>query len=158
MRRLLIYALLAVTICSCGIFKKVSEEQTVLRDSIYVERVELKDTTIYVPVPVEVYHTIAADSSHLETSVAFSDAWVDTTGMLHHNLQNKRTNLSATIPIPTKTIYTNATTQQEKIVVKTQYIKKKQTWKNWIIAVSAILLIFAYRKQIIKIIKRWLTN
>lgn len=159
MRRLVAYLSALILATSCGLFCKIPEEHTVdVRDSVYVEKVEYRDTTIYVPIPVESHSTVVADSSHLETSVAESDAWVDTLGRLHHSLTNKRDSLAAHIPVVKTTIYAQATTNSEQVITKIQYVKQKQKWKNWIIAISAILLIFAYRKQIIKLITRWLTH
>lgn len=159
MRRFIAYLATLMLACSCGIFCKVPEEHTVhIRDSIYVEKVEYRDSTVYVPIPVEVHSVVARDSSHLETSVAQSDAWIDTLGLLHHSLANKRDSLVAHIPMMTTTIYAQASTNSEKVVTQIKYIKKKQPWKNRIIAVFAILLIFAYRKPILKLIKRWLIH
>lgn len=75
----------------CCTTKKIQEvpvvqvEKTVIKDSL----IYVKDT-IYIPLPTEEKEVITtADSSHLETSLAKSDAWIDSTGMLNHTLKNK---------------------------------------------------------------------
>ncbi len=52
--------------------------------------------TVLVFIPAESHSTIGEQNSHLETSVATSDAFVDSLGRLHHSLENKDTALSAT--------------------------------------------------------------
>ena len=44
-------------------------------------------------------HVTPGGPSHLETDVAQSDAWVDSAGMLHHNLANKPVKLPAQVPV-----------------------------------------------------------
>lgn len=75
----------------CCTTKKIQEvpavqvEKTVIKDSL----IYVKDT-IFIPLPTEEKEVITtADSSHLETSLAKSDAWIDSTGMLNHTLKNK---------------------------------------------------------------------
>lgn len=59
------------------------------RDSL----IRVKDT-IYIQPPVEEKsNKTKEDSSHLETSMAKSDAWIDVEGNLNHTLENKDTPL-----------------------------------------------------------------
>ena len=59
------------------------------RDSL----IHVKDT-IYIQPPVEEKsNKTKEDSSHLETSMAKSDAWIDVEGNLNHILENKDTPL-----------------------------------------------------------------
>lgn len=58
--------------------------------------IEYRDTTIYlrdtirVEIPKEKKQNVVnRDTSHLETSVAISDAWVDADNNLNHTLKNK---------------------------------------------------------------------
>lgn len=84
MKKILILLLL----CSCSVVRPIREEIVIHhRDSI-----SYHDSTIYHHIPVEVIKTITlpGDTSHLETSVAVSDAWTDTLG-LHHTIKNKDT-------------------------------------------------------------------
>lgn len=66
--------------------------------------IEYRDSTIYVrdtvrvPVPAEEKQIVTKrDSSHLETTVATSDAWIDADNNLNHRLRNKKTELKAKI-------------------------------------------------------------
>jgi len=58
--------------------------QTVLRDSVVIHR----DTITY-QIPIESSEAFNVQHSHLETTVAISEASVDSLGMLKHNLVNK---------------------------------------------------------------------
>lgn len=58
-------------------------ELLIIRDSTVINRID--SITI---IPVERSMSVGRDSSHLETSLAESDAWTDSTG-LHHNIRNK---------------------------------------------------------------------
>lgn len=88
----ILFLLCSVTGCACLRRCPVAEQ----RDSTvihYIDSVRIRDSLVLVDIPRESSsrETIAApsDTSHLETSVAESDAWVDTTGRLHHTLDNK---------------------------------------------------------------------
>lgn len=64
----------------------------------YIERIDT--VQVEVPVPAQSASNVTTDStSHLETDVAQSDAWVDSAGMLHHNLANKPVKLPAQVPV-----------------------------------------------------------
>lgn len=89
--RLLLYAVLTWLLAGCGTNKHLPIE--VVRDSVSVvvkESVIYKDTTIYVEVPMESDKAVLPDSdtSRLETSIAYSEAWVNK-GKLNHTLKNK---------------------------------------------------------------------
>ncbi len=69
-------------------------------------RVETTVNTVYVPVEVAVdlprqSESIATpdDSSHVETDLAFSDAWIDD-GILHHIIENKPGQLKGEAFVP----------------------------------------------------------
>lgn len=65
------------------------EDKIIYRDSTIV----LRDT-VRIPLPVEEKETTTKrDSSHLETSVATSDAWIGEDNTLNHRLRNKNTTL-----------------------------------------------------------------
>ena len=96
MRYLIVYIFLLLMVVSCATTTKTvyvpiqGENKIVYRDST----IYLRDT-IYVPLPnEEKENSTFRDSSHLETSVAVSDAWVDSDNKLNHTLRNKKTNLT----------------------------------------------------------------
>lgn len=64
----------------------------------YIERVDT--VPVEVPVPAQSASNVTPGGpSHLETDVAQSDAWVDSAGMLHHNLANKPVKLPAQVSV-----------------------------------------------------------
>lgn len=81
-----------------------------------ISKIEYRDRpiyvrdTIYIQLPAEEKETTTKrDSSHLETSVAISDAWIDDNG-LNHNLRNKKTQLKTV----RDTVYINQTITEYK--------------------------------------------
>lgn len=58
-------------------------------DSVYVEKTEIRFDTVRIKLPSDTIYATAKDSSHLESSVAVSDAWIDDESVLHHSLRNK---------------------------------------------------------------------
>lgn len=79
----------------------------------YIERVDT--VTVTVTVPRQSASQITADStSHLETDLARSDAWLDTAGRLHHTLDNKPGGIPVQIPV--KTI------QRDSVTCKTRRV------------------------------------
>lgn len=89
--------LLAWLFSGCKTRTMYLPSETVI-DTRYIERIDT--VTIEVPVPAQSASNVTPDStSHLETDVAQSDAWVDSAGMLHHNLANKPVKLAAQVPV-----------------------------------------------------------
>jgi len=61
-----------------------------VREVIVERLVHIHDSIpFYVPIEKLVYVSAATDTSKLETSLAFSTAFVDSLGFLHHDLGNK---------------------------------------------------------------------
>lgn len=108
MKRLLplIYlSLMLMAAASCGCYKHLPPVQTNIRDSLVLN---IKDSTVIhidtvtVEIPKESSTAILPQeqSSHLETSVAESDAFVDSTGLLHHSINNKAgVSVKAEVPV-----------------------------------------------------------
>lgn len=63
-------------------------------DSVFVVQVIDHYDTVTINLPSETLYVVKQDSSHLETSLALSDAVIDSTGLLHHSLINKKGSLS----------------------------------------------------------------
>lgn len=77
-------------------------------------RVETVIKTVYVPVEVEVdlpqqseTKTVNGDSSHVETDLAESDAWINEDGSLGHSIRNKAGKLKGAAFVPQTTEQTN---------------------------------------------------
>lgn len=69
----------------------------VVREVEYRER--LRDTVVYVPVPEGSREAVRRDSSHLETSIAVSEASIGADGLLRHTLRNKPVTLPAALQV-----------------------------------------------------------
>lgn len=76
--------------CKCG--KDMGGSSHQQTDSTHTEirwrYVPIHDT-VPIFIPVEKHSSVGEDSSHLETDFAISDAFTDSTGKLHHTLENK---------------------------------------------------------------------
>lgn len=88
---LLILAILA-SFSSCCHVKDMGGSSHQQSDSTRIEirwrEVKIHDTIPFY-IPVERHSSVGEDSSHLETDFAISDAFTDSTGKLHHTLENK---------------------------------------------------------------------
>lgn len=69
----------------------------IVREVEYRERV--CDTVVYVPVPEGSREAVRRDSSHLETSIAVSEASIGADGLLRHTLRNKPVTLPAALQV-----------------------------------------------------------
>lgn len=105
-----------------------------------IVRTELRDSTvlryvdIQVPLPLESSRAIARDSSHLETSLAESDVYVDSSGIIRHTIRNKDTSLTAKVPEKEqyRTEHETESNIHEKIV-EVEVAKPLSAWKKfWI--------------------------
>ena len=97
---LFIFAIIII-LNSCSVCK-ACKGNPINRDSIYVERVDsvyVKDTILQIRMRDSVVYQAVNDSSHLETDVATSDAWVED-GLLHHRLSNKQDIIPINVQMP----------------------------------------------------------
>ena len=106
MRKISAILLALLILQGCGVCRHFQpKEETNVKDSLVLhikDSLAIKWVPVEVPVPVEVMREIvpAEDSSHLETSVAESVAYIDSTGRLHHSLQNKPgASIQTTVPV-----------------------------------------------------------
>lgn len=106
----------------------VTETVTEYRDST-----AWRDTTIYVPVPLEADQAIVhvGDTSHRETTVAASDAWVGADGFLHHNLWNKPGRLAVALQLPERYLVSEVKNTREHAEIITKEVKVEQPLKGW---------------------------
>lgn len=110
----------------------VQVEKTVIKDSL----VYIRDT-IYIPLPTEEKEVkTTADSSHLETSLAKSDAWIDSTGHLNHTLKNKEVVYKY---IYDTVVVTNTVTEYKEKPVIVEVEVPKPYYPKW----SVILMVIA---------------
>lgn len=151
---------LCLTSCSQKIVDKLVT-QTVIE---YRDSTVWRDTTIFVPIPLESDQAVVhvGDTSHRETSVAESDAWIGKDGMLHHSLWNKT---GARIPydlkMPEHWLYTGVTNtkEHEQGIIKKEYVEKPLSWWQklrigaflWLLGTVALLLLWTFRKFLFKL-------
>lgn len=157
---------LAICLCaSCGVQRLVPIQEVNVKDSVVVhvrDSVAIRYEVISVELPDESLTVILAppDSSHLETSLATSDAWVDTVGMLHHSIENKAGALTKEVPVQEH--YHSELTEQQHQEVETvtviQEVEKDLSWwqKLWITSgkilwcIIAGMAVFGLVKLIVK--------
>ena len=97
-----------LTGCSTPKLLPSSNIKIISKDSLYVHT-----EFVNIPIPVENHSIVTpAKKSHLETSIAESDAEIDTLGMLHHTLTNKKDS------IKTKIQYVDRISYRDSIVIK----------------------------------------
>ena len=109
--------------CSTPRYLPSSNIKIVSKDSLYIHT-EL----VSVALPLE-SHTIVTPTkkSHLETSVATSDASIDSLGMLHHTLTNKKDSIKTKIQYIDKIVYRDSIETKEvpvEVKVPVPYIPK----------------------------------
>ena len=123
-----------------------------------------RDTTIYVPIPLEGNQVIVAvgDTSKLETSLARSTAFVGGDGLLHHDLRNKsEKTLPVVVPIHSITINTQVTDKTAQVLTKIEYRDKPLTWWQkakigsfWYLCGALLLLLcYVFRKPLLALVK-----
>lgn len=116
-------------------------------DSIRIEtvvRTEYVRDTVYVDMPSEATsQTVMADSSHLETSLAVSDARVGTDGRLHHSLHNKAYRLP--FEVQTRVEHRDSIVYIDKVITKTENVltrsQQRQIHGFWISLAMNILFL-----------------
>ena len=108
--------------CSTPKYIPSSNIKIVSKDSLIV-RTEL----ISVALPLESHSIITKKKSHLETSLAESDAEIDSLGLLHHTLVNKKDTLKTKIQYVDKISYRDSIEVREvpvEVPVPVRYIPK----------------------------------
>ena len=86
--------------CSAPRLLPSSNIKIISKDSLVVQTKLLS-----VAIPNESHSIITKSKSHLETSVATSDAEIDSLGLLHHTLVNKKDSIKTKIQYIDKIVY-----------------------------------------------------
>lgn len=135
----------------------------------YIETVRIDTVTVEIPVPVESSRQVVKDStSHLETSLAFSDAWINADGSLGHSIKNKDSPFKADVPVPVKDTQTNKSSDSIKEVPVPVPVEKKvyietplSAWQKfqmhsfWFLTVAlAASLVYIFRKPLLRLMCR----
>lgn len=177
MKRIIaLITLLAVILLSgCRTVKPADPSPPVIltnTDSIrveYIERVRIDTVSVEIAVPIESSRQVVRDSSsHVETSLAFSDAWINADGSLGHSIKNKDSPIMAEIPVPVKDTQTNKSSESVKEVPVPYPVEKKiyietplSAWQKfrmrsfWFLAIAlATSLLYIFRKQLLRLLCR----
>ena len=123
-----------------------------------------RDTTIYVPIPLESDQAIVhvGDTSHRETSIAESDAWISQDGFLHHTLNNKPRKLAYQISLPERYLISSVRNTNERAHIITRKVEKELSpWQRfrigafwWLLALAAAEAFWIFRKPLLKLLHR----
>lgn len=162
----ILYTIFFITIFAlpgCGLLRPRERIVTVTNTvTEYRDSTAWRDTTIYVTVPLEADQAIVrvGDTSHRETSLAESDAWVSPDGFLHHDLRNKPGRLAYNLTLPERFIYTGVENTRERAEIIPKEVKVERplnAWQRfkigafwWLLALAAV----GWRKQLLWLIKK----
>lgn len=110
MKRIIFFSVIPALVLSaagCHSSKQMNPPATVIinnADSVrtmYIETITIDTIIVEVPVPMESAKQVMPDStSHLETSLAQSEAWINPDGTLGHSISNKPGKLNTEILVP----------------------------------------------------------
>lgn len=136
-----------LTGCSTQKYLAKPSIKIIAKDSVFVHT-EL----VSVALPLE-SHTIVTPTkkSHLETSVATSDAEIDSLGMLHHTLTNKKDSIKTKIQYIDRISYRDSIEVKEvpvEVPVPVRYIPK---FYQFTFAFFVIFVLFIVVKLLIKL-------
>ena len=132
--------------CSSPRYLPSSNMRIVSKDSLVVHT-EL----VSIALPLESHSIITKSKSHLETSLAESDAEIDSLGMLHHTLANKKDSLKREIKYVDKIVYKDSIITKEvpvEVKVPVPYIPK---FYQFTFAFFVIFVLFIVAKLLIKL-------
>ena len=132
--------------CSSPRYISSSNMRIIAKDSLYVHT-EL----VSIALPLESHTIITKSKSHLETSLAESDAEIDSLGMLHHTLVNKKDSIKTKIQYVDKISYRDSIQTKEvpvEVKVPVPYIPK---FYQFTFAFFVIFVLFIVVKLLIKL-------
>lgn len=149
--------MLAALLTGCAACEQLAIET---RDSVRVEikeRIVYRDTTVYKEVPREAQTQVVRDTtSHLETSVAVSDARINPDGSLLHSLENKPVFLGVDFKVPV--LRRDSIVYRDFFRVDTVEVSRQLTWWQqtqikgfW--AAIILLAVALLRKRFMKYIR-----
>ncbi len=155
MKRILSYLLTLLIFTGCGVLRCPVREEVHVRDSTVLhvkDSVAIQYVPVEVEIPVEVMREIvpSSDSSHLETSVAKSDAFIDSSGHLHHTLENKAgSTIQTEVPVQEHWHSEHEQDSHQETQTIIQEVERKLTWWQrfwmrsgqvcWLLAIGALL-------------------
>lgn len=111
--------------CSSKHYPVASNITMVNKDKTVTERVVWRNAII--AIPVERVQQVVQDSSHLETSLAASDARILPNGSLFHSLSNKPGNIKDSVPVIEKEVIV----YQDSIQTVVEVVKVEKNLTIW---------------------------
>lgn len=157
--RLLILCITIGLLPGCCPCKHLS---TNTRDSISIEtrihKIYIKDTLRFQIPPYSKRQVVRDTSSHLETPLAVSDAWINNDGSLGHSLENKPQDIP--VPFEKEVIYRDSIVYKDKTDTKIVEVERRLTWWQqtkmrgfWLLLG---VVVFVFRKNILTMARRFI--
>lgn len=175
MKRFLIFLIPLLVLTSCHTNKQAQTlppAPVVLNNSDSV-RVETIIKTVYVPVRVEVpvpqqsvSNIVDADTSHIKTDIAESNAWIRPDGTLYHDLINRDVKLSGEAYVSQTTTASNNEAVRTKEIPVPQpypvYVEKSLSTSEqfklsafWYLVGAALVAgAYIFRKPFFKLVRK----
>ena len=132
--------------CSSPRYIPASNIKIIAKDSLVINT-----KLVSVAIPLESHSIITKSKSHLETSVAESDAEIDSLGLLHHTLTNKKDSIKTKIQYVDRISYRDSIEVKEvpvPVEVKVPYIPN---FYKFTFAFFGIFVLFIIVKLLIKL-------
>ena len=132
--------------CSSPRYISSSNMRIVSKDSLIVQT-----KLVSIALPLENHSIITKSKSHLETSLAESNAEIDSLGMLHHTLTNKKDSIKTKIQYIDRISYRDSIEVKEvpvEVPVPVRYIPK---FYQFTFAFFVIFVLFIVVKLLIKL-------
>lgn len=138
-----------------------SQQSDSTSTTIHERIVEVHDTIPFY-IPVESSSSVGQQNSHLETSVAYSDAYIDSTGALHHTIDNKAQEVQKPIvvyvPVADTSHYESHESENTTNDKEVEYIEKPlKWWQEGLMKIGSLAILAWVAFAIIKIRKRRLS-
>ena len=152
MRYILCLIAVLFLVCGCCPCRKLSSTTA---DSVRIKtvvRTEFVKDTVYIEVPEDVVRETAADSSHLETEYARSDARILPDGRLFHSLENK----AQERPVEVERVieYRDSVVWKERAVREVVEVEKRLTaWQRfqmtgfWVFVTAIVVAVVLWMRK-----------
>lgn len=135
---------------------------TSTKDSISIEtrihKIYFKDTLRFQIPPYSKRQVVRDTSSHLETPLAVSDAWINNDGSLGHSLENKPQDIP--VPFEKEVIYRDSIVYKDRTDTKIVEVERRLTWWQqtkmrgfWVLLG---VVVFVFRKNILTMARRFI--
>ncbi|MBD5204531.1 MAG: hypothetical protein HDS82_06680 [Bacteroidales bacterium] len=168
-----ILIILALGLTACKTSKSALPSTPVIvtnTDSVrteYIETVRIDTVVVEVAIPEESLSQVIKDStSHVETSLAESDAWINVDGTLGHSIRNKPQKMQAEVSVPVKETQSNNTSNSVREIPvpypEPVYVERSpSTWEMirleafwYLVGMLGIAIVWIFRIPIISAIRK----